>query len=131
MILVTEAGYHGMVAFSASSTLPVSASINRCASAWARRGAAKASTAARTNPFSAALRRKTRRGEEKREVRSRGTIRSRSFAILSSRPASSGGDSDAVLNGEGRVTHIAAPARTAVKNLYRLCDPEQSLQVTN
>ena len=32
MILVTEAGYHGTVAFSANSTLPVSASISSAAS---------------------------------------------------------------------------------------------------
>src|SRR5215217_3743056 len=36
MILVIDAGYHGMVAFSACSTLPVSASIRSSASALAR-----------------------------------------------------------------------------------------------
>jgi hypothetical protein len=34
------------------------------------------------------------------------------------------------LNGEGRVTYCGAGARGGA-NLYRLCDPEQSLQVTN
>src|SRR3954471_24600103 len=36
MILVIEAGYHGMVAFSAWSTFPVSTSTRICASAAAR-----------------------------------------------------------------------------------------------
>src|SRR5437867_3569472 len=36
MILVIEAGYHGAVAFSACSTLPVSTSTRICASAAAR-----------------------------------------------------------------------------------------------
>src|SRR5215813_9808057 len=36
MILVIEAGYHGMVAFSACSTFPVSTSTRICASAAAR-----------------------------------------------------------------------------------------------
>src|SRR3974377_989352 len=44
--LVTEAGYHGYVAFSACSTLPVEASISSCASAWARDAPASAKTAA-------------------------------------------------------------------------------------
>src|SRR5947209_2261948 len=39
MILVMEAGYHGIVAFSACSTLPVSASIRSRASALARAAA--------------------------------------------------------------------------------------------
>ena len=39
MILVTEAGYQGMVALSACSTLPVSASTTSSASACAARGA--------------------------------------------------------------------------------------------
>src|SRR4051812_23256570 len=39
MILVTDAGYHGTVAFSANSTLPVSTSISSNASALARAAA--------------------------------------------------------------------------------------------
>ena len=45
MILVTEAGYQGIVALSACSTLPVSASTTSSASACATFGAATASAA--------------------------------------------------------------------------------------
>src|SRR6185295_16309714 len=48
MILVTEAGYQGMVALSACSTLPVSASTTSSASACTARGVTTAS-AARTS----------------------------------------------------------------------------------
>ena len=46
MILVTEAGYQGIVAFSACSTLPVSASTTSSASACAARGAIATASAA-------------------------------------------------------------------------------------
>src|SRR6516162_10362403 len=132
MILLRDAGYQGTVALSASSTLPVSASISRCASAWARRGTTSASAAARTNPFSAALRSQARRGEERREVRSRGTIRFRSFATFRFTTCLYRSDGDEVLNGEGRVwRHVVAPARTAGVNLYRLGGPEQRPRLTN
>src|SRR6187402_3128452 len=45
VILVTEAGYHGMVAFSACSTLPLSASIRSSASAFTAHGARSAAQA--------------------------------------------------------------------------------------
>ena len=51
MILVTEAGYQGMVALSACSTLPVSASTTSSASACAARGVTTASAATRKIQF--------------------------------------------------------------------------------
>ncbi|MFK4619832.1 hypothetical protein ABIF50_003109 [Bradyrhizobium diazoefficiens] len=45
MILVTDAGYQGMVALSACNTLPLSASISSSASALAARGASSAAHA--------------------------------------------------------------------------------------
>ena len=51
MILVTEAGYQGMVALSACSTLPVSASTTSSASACTARGATTASAATRKIQF--------------------------------------------------------------------------------
>ena len=51
MILVTEAGYQGMVALSACSTLPVSASTTSSASACTARGVTTASAATRKIQF--------------------------------------------------------------------------------
>src|SRR6185436_17721924 len=51
MILVTEAGYHGIVALSACRTLPVSASTTSSASACATRGVTTASAATRKIQF--------------------------------------------------------------------------------
>src|SRR5262249_6153394 len=107
MILVTEAGYQGTVAFSASSTLPVSASIRRCASAYARRGANTASAAASTMLPSRDLPGNGRRS---------GTIRFRS--LETGLPTTKGGV---------ELGFQACPARsvTAAANLYRPGDPEQ------
>src|SRR5262249_32038041 len=53
--LVTEAGYQGTVAFSASRTFPVSASMTSRASAWSVQGATIASAAARRIAFDSDL----------------------------------------------------------------------------
>src|SRR5947207_14806072 len=76
MILVTEAGYHGIVALSACSTRPLSASTTSQASALATPDVATASSIAITRVWTAAI---DFSGELPSNERINCTIRFRSF----------------------------------------------------
>src|SRR6185312_9169692 len=108
MILVTEAGYQGMVALSACSTLPVSASTTSSASACATRGVTTASAAARKIQF------REWRGSRRRRC----TFPFRSFETRPEKGRS--------LRADVRVSSVSgAVALRQGANLYRLGGPEQ------
>src|SRR3954447_22789347 len=107
MILVTEAGYQGMVALSACSTFPVSASTTSNASACATRGATTASAAAR----------KIQLNELRGSRRVRCTFAFRSFETRLRK----GGPVDPTFGFQA----CPAPSQCGSANLYRLADSEQ------
>src|ERR1700704_3219289 len=107
MILVTDAGYQGIVALSACSTLPVSASTTSSASAEAARGVTTASAAPTKIHFNDGLRSSGRR---------KCTFPFRSFETRLRK----GGP---VIN--VRVSSVSGAALRQATNLYRLAGPEQ------
>src|SRR5216683_4705136 len=111
MIFVTDAGYQGIVALSACSTLPVSASTTSSASACTIRGATIASAARRTIQHDDDL---------QGNGGGRCTIRFRSFETSLQR----GG---LMKRRPWRVKACPAPPVVAGTNLYRLIGPEQRL----
>src|SRR5436190_12889998 len=102
MILVTEAGYHGIVALSACSTRPLSASTTSQASACATPDVATTTTAAAAIDFS---------GELPSNERMNCTIRFRSFET---RPERGGLECDL------RVSSVSGAVACGFGNLYRL-----------
>src|SRR4051812_30464761 len=108
IILVTEAGYHGIVALSACSTLPVSASTTSSASAEAARGAIAATAAATRIHFKDGLRSSGRR---------KCTF---TFRFFETRLRQGGPVIDV------RVSSVSGAAACGSANLYRLAGPEQS-----
>src|SRR5947209_2670107 len=108
MILVTDAGYQGIVALSACSTLPVSASTTSKASACAPRGAASARAATSRIRFNDGWR---------SSGRIKCTIAFRSFETRLRKRRSW----DLAFGFQA----CPVPSLTAAANLYRLGDTEQ------
>src|SRR5215212_1949095 len=109
MILVTEAGYQGMVALSACRTLPVSASTTSSASACTGRGVTTASAVARKIQFNEEARSSGRR---------KCTFPFRSFET---RLQKKGGPVDLTFGFQA----CPVPPLCGSANLYRLGGPEQ------
>src|SRR5882724_2363696 len=117
IILVTDAGYQGIVALSACSTLPVSASTTSSASADAMRGVTTARAAPTKIHFNDGLRSSGRRKctfpfrSFETRLRKRGPIINVRVSSVRSR----------------NVTCTCAVALRQAANLYRLAVPEQRL----
>src|SRR5215217_1949143 len=108
MILVTEAGYQGMMALSACRTLPVSASTTSSASACTACGVTTASAVARRIQFNEEARSSGRR---------KCTFPFRSFDARLEK----GGPVDLTFGFQA----CPAPSLCGSANLYRLGEPEQ------
>src|SRR6185436_2372402 len=111
MILVTDAGYQGMVALSACRTFPVSASTTSNASACATRGDMTASAAAR----------KIQLNELRGSRRLKCTFAFRSFETRLRK----GGPLDLAVGFQA----CPVPSQYGSANLYRLADSEQRLAI--